>query len=64
MRSIETSTLAPGASTDGLAYFLENRDYMPKDGDQDQELAKRILLTGNPAYKRFFNLYLQGQVEF
>lgn len=60
MRSVETSTLAPGANKDGLAYFLDNRDHMPKDGDQDQELAKRILLTGSPAYKRFFNKYLAG----
>lgn len=60
MRSLEASALAPGFDKSGIAYFLDNRDFMPKDGDQDQELAKRILLTGSPAYKRFFNKYLAG----
>lgn len=60
MRSLESSQLPPGVDKSGVAYFLDNRDYMPKDGDQDQELAKRILLTGSPAYRRAFNKYLQG----
>lgn len=63
MRSIETSYLPQSATTDNLARFLDTRDRPAEDASPEfagqPEIASRILLTGNPVYKRAFAKYLR-----
>lgn len=59
MRSVEQSYVAGGAK-DGLARFID-RELSAEEGDgwDTQEATRRVLLTGNPAYKRAFAKYLK-----
>jgi len=57
LRSIETSHLPSGANVDALSALVDHRD------SDDQEAARRILLTGSPAYRRAFAKYLRDGNE-
>ena len=59
MRAIETSSFPQALDQDTMraqvANLVDNRD------SADSEIAKRILQTGSPAYRRGFMKYLAGQ---
>lgn len=59
MRAIETSSFPHVRDQDGMrghvANLVDNRD------SADSEIARRILATGSPAYKRGLMKYLAGQ---
>lgn len=58
LRSIESASRS--LKVDGLADMVENRD----SGEEgDGEVARRILLTGSPLYKRAFSKYLRGEKD-
>ncbi len=58
LRSVESSRLANGGTSDGLMDLIENRD---SGEDGKGEVARRVLLTGSPVYRRAFNKYLRGE---
>lgn len=58
LRSIESAARSLGSAVDFVADIVENRD----EGEEGKgEIARRVLLTGSPAYKRAFNKYLKNQ---
>lgn len=57
LRALETSHLPKSAKIDNLAYFLDNRDDADEAGSP--EIARRVLITGSPTYKRAFAKYLR-----
>ena len=57
LRSLEAARV-PSGSLDGLSSIVERED----EGEEGKgEIARRVLLTGSPVYKRAFNKYLRGQ---
>jgi HK97 family phage major capsid protein/HK97 family phage prohead protease len=59
MRAVEVASFPhPAADVDGaranIARLLDHND------SADKELARRILTTGSPVYRRFFNKYVTG----
>jgi HK97 family phage major capsid protein len=57
LRSLEASHLPKSAEMDNLAYFLDNKDEVDDQGSP--EIARRVLITGSPIYKRAFAKYLK-----
>jgi HK97 family phage major capsid protein/HK97 family phage prohead protease len=58
LRSIESARPPKGANLNGLTEIVERAD----QGEESKgEIARRILLTGAPAYRRAFTKYLNGQ---
>jgi HK97 family phage major capsid protein/HK97 family phage prohead protease len=58
LRSIDSARVPRGSKLDGLVDIIERYD----EGEDDKgEIARRVLLTGSPVYKRAFNKYLKGQ---
>ena len=59
MRAVETTVAPhPGANQDEMrAHVAGMLDYIDTP---DKQLAKRILTTGSPGYRRAFNAYLSG----
>lgn len=58
LRSIESHKVPKGISVDALVDIVENKD---AGEDGKGEIARRVLLTGSPAYRRYFNKYLKNQ---
>ena len=58
LRSIDSMKLPKGHTLDNLVDIVENKD-VGEDGKG--EIAQRVLLTGSPAYRRYFNKYLKNQ---
>jgi len=59
-RSIDSSPIPKGTSVDGLASFLDREQYdEDESGRLHQEATRRVLLTGNPQYRRAFAKYLR-----
>ena len=59
-RSLDSAPIPKGASIDGLARFLDNEQYdQDESGRLHQEATRRVLLTGNPQYRRAFAKYLR-----
>lgn len=56
MRSVETSTVPYGDELGAKGHIARLLDY---NDSADKEIARRILLTGNPSYKRAFTKYLK-----
>jgi HK97 family phage major capsid protein len=60
LRSIDSARLPKTANADGLIELINDRD----EGDEGEgETARRVLLTGSPAYRRAFNKYLRGEKD-
>lgn len=58
LRAIESASRS--IPVDFLADVIENRD----EGEEGKgEIARRVLLTGSPVYKRAFNKYLRGEKD-
>lgn len=58
LRSIEGARLSRNANLDALVELIDHRD---EGTDGRGELARRVLLTGSPVYRRAFNKYLRGE---
>ncbi len=56
MRSVDSSTIPLGDQAGAKGHIAQLLDYTD---DADKEIARRVLLTGSPVYKRAFNKYLQ-----
>jgi HK97 family phage major capsid protein len=56
MRSVETTVVPYGDELGAKHHMARLLDY---SDSPDKEIARRVLLTGNPAYKRAFNKYLK-----
>jgi HK97 family phage major capsid protein/HK97 family phage prohead protease len=63
LRSIDGQKMPRGLSLDFLVDVIENGDEgVTEDGQRASgEIAKRVLATGSPAYRRAFNKYLRNQ---
>lgn len=60
LRSIESARISRNASVDDLVDVVTYRD----EGEEGSgEIARRVLLTGAPAYRRAFNKYLRGEKD-
>lgn len=60
LRSIESARISRNASVDDLVDTITYRD----QGEEGEgEIARRVLLTGAPAYRRAFNKYLRGEKD-
>jgi HK97 family phage major capsid protein len=57
LRALEQSHLPKSAEVDNLANFLEYHDGVDEQGSP--EIARRILMTGSPTYRRAFAKYLK-----
>ena len=57
MRSIDASRFTADSNVDALGDFI---DLESREDGGEQEATRRILLTGSPAYKRFFTKYLKN----
>lgn len=58
LRSIDSARLSRNSSADELVDIVTYRD----EGEEGTgEIARRVLLTGAPAYRRAFNKYLRGE---
>lgn len=62
-RSIDGQKMPRGLSLEFLMDIVENHDEgVTEDGNRASgEIAKRVLATGSPAYRRAFNKYLRNQ---
>lgn len=58
LRALEAARPPKGGSFDDIAEIVEHRD---TGEDGEGEIARRILLTGSPTYRKAFNKYLKGQ---
>lgn len=60
LRSLDSARLPKSANGDGLVDLIQNHD---EGQDGEGEVARRILLTGSPVYKRAFSKYLAGNKD-
>ncbi len=62
LRSIDGQKMPRGMSLDYLVDVIENGDEgVTEDGNRASgEIARRVVATGSPAYRRAFNKYLRG----
>lgn len=58
MRSIDAARVPAGSNLDAIRAIVEDGD---EGSDGKGEMARRVLLTGSPQYKRAFNKYLRGE---
>lgn len=56
-RAIEATRAPQDADLSSLSDFVDFKD------SEDKEVAQRILLTGAPAYRSWFNKYLRGEKD-
>jgi HK97 family phage major capsid protein/HK97 family phage prohead protease len=60
LRSIDGARFAKSANPNALVDIIENQD---AGTEGEGEIARRVLLTGSPTYKRAFAKYLRGEKD-